>query len=76
MTMPRRREKTRVEHLADALENVELLARHLSSVDLRTTSGELRRLVKDSRGLADTLGEKLAEAVRADLPVQTPKIAS
>lgn len=67
--MPRRREKTRVEHLAEALMSVETLAVHLNAVDLRTTSGDLRQLVKESRGLADELGTKLAAAVRADLPV-------
>lgn len=74
--MPRRREKTRVEHLADALESAEHLAACLSSVDLRTTTGELKALVQESRTLTDELGEKLAEALRTDIPMPARPLAS
>lgn len=66
---PRRRAKTRVDNLVDAMRALDKATNSLQEIDLRTTTGELRRLVKESRSGAAELSATLAAAVRADEPV-------
>lgn len=62
------REKTRVQHLAEALTNLETVGANLSAIDLRTMPKPLRDNVKVARELSDQLGKTLVAAIRADVP--------
>lgn len=66
--MPRRKVKTRVEHLADAHERLLLAQGALKEVDLRTTSGTLRDAVRDSRDKVAASLETVQRAIQLDLP--------
>lgn len=66
--MPRKREKTRLDHLADALAAAHTAGAALGAIDLRTTSGELRAAVKGAREAAETLRTELQRAILADVP--------
>lgn len=66
--MPRRRPRTRVDQLVEALETLDHLASCLQKVDLRSTNRELRGLVKDSRTKATELGKVLSTAISIDVP--------
>lgn len=66
--VPRRRPKTTVDRLVESLENLEKISGSLSEVDLRTTSGDLRQLIKNSREKSKELAELLTAAVKADVP--------
>lgn len=66
--MPRRKAKTRIEHLAEAHERLLQAKTSLAEVDLRTTRGELREAIRDAReatGCALTAAER---AIRAGVP--------
>lgn len=66
---PRRRPKTRVESLVDALEALDKVSGVLNDIDLRTTTGELRTALRASREQANALAKSLNNAVKADVPV-------
>lgn len=66
--MPRRKVKSRVEHLADAHTRLLQAQASLKEVDLRTTSGELREAVRASRDSVTQGLELLQQAIRLDIP--------
>lgn len=67
--MPRRKIKTRVEHLADSHGRLLQAQAALKEVDLRTTTGELRSQIRDAR---DTVAAALT-AVQAAIELDTPR---
>lgn len=73
--MPRRRPKTRVDHLVDALEALEKASASLQAVNLRTTSGDLRKKLRSSRELSTQARAELVEALRLDVPAPVSHIA-
>lgn len=66
--MPRRRTKTRVDHLADALAAAEALSTALAEIDLEDVSYDVRRALTSAAKATDTAGTKVAEALRKDVP--------
>lgn len=66
--MPRRRTKTRVEHLADAHGLLLQAQLSLKEVDLRTTTGELRANVRDAREQAAAALTAVQVALELDTP--------
>lgn len=71
----RRRPKTRVDHLVEALTALDRASACLTEIDLRTTSGELRKLIKESREGSRDVGETLRAAIQADKPVNPLRAA-
>lgn len=70
--MPRPKKKSRIEHLADALDAANKAGVSLEAIDLRTCTRELRELVKGARAKQQQLRDALVETMQADLPVQPP----
>lgn len=66
--MPRRREKTRTDHLVDALELHLRAGGSLEHIDLRSVSGDLKDTIKLIRRLHGELSKALALAIRQDAP--------
>lgn len=66
--MPRRREKTRTDWLAEALELQIKAGETLANLDLRSTRGELKDTLKRIRDLHAKLSKELALALRQDVP--------
>jgi hypothetical protein len=83
--MPRRREPTRVEHLAEATAAAGVSLSHLHSVDLRRATRPVRQAVQQARGAGKDLLSALEHAMEADADelqrtrrsvprVETPKL--
>lgn len=66
--MPRRRVKTRVEHLADAHADLLRAQTSLKEVDLRTTSGDLREAIRESREQVGNSLDAISRAIQLDIP--------
>lgn len=66
---PRRRPKTRTDQLVDALTALDRASACLEEIDLRTTSGDLRKLIKESRATSKTLKGSVTAAIQADKPI-------
>lgn len=64
--MPRRRTKTRLEHLADAHGRLLQAQAALQQIDLRTTRGELRDEVRYARETNAAALTAVETAIRAD----------
>lgn len=64
--MPRKRQKTRVQHLVDALDAAQQAGVSLANIDLRTTGVELRGTVKAARASQEELCQQLSDAIRKD----------
>lgn len=71
--MPRRRPKTRVDHLVEALAAAEALSTALSEIDLQDVSTDVQRVLAAATKATDTAGKKVAEALRKDVPT-TPQL--
>lgn len=67
-TVPRRREKTRVERLAQALEKALAVQAELNEINLRSTGGELRESLKAARRDIEQTISDLGEALKLDVP--------
>lgn len=72
--MPRRRPKNRVDHLVDALEALEKASASLQMVNLRTTSGDLRKKLRSTRELSAQARTELVDALRLDVPAPVSHI--
>jgi hypothetical protein len=66
--MPRRREKTRTDWLALAIEKHVQAGEAIAHIDLRSTKDPLKATLKRIRAQHDALAKELALAVREDLP--------
>lgn len=66
--MPRAKIKTRVELLAEAHGRMQQAEISLKAVDLRTTAGELRQAIRDSRDCVNTGLAALQRAIEVDTP--------
>lgn len=66
--MPRRREKTRVDYLAEALELQIRAGKALAEIDLRKCQGELKVTIRRIRDSHRELSKDLALALRLDIP--------
>jgi hypothetical protein len=64
--VPRPRDKTRVELLADAVESLQHAAAALHEVDLRRCRTELRGQVKLTREMVDTARAQAGAALQLD----------
>lgn len=69
--MPRRRPKTRVDHLVDALAAAEALSSALAEIDLEDVSKDVRTALASATRATDTAGKKVAEAIHKDVPTAT-----
>jgi ribosomal protein S20 len=67
MTMAKR-PKTRIHHLADALEQLQRSQEALMAVDLRSCKSDLRAYVKASREQVAAAIEQTEAAMHADVP--------
>lgn len=63
-----KRPKTRIHHLAKALEQLQRSQEALLAVDLRSCKSELRTYVKASREQVAAAIEQTEAAMRADVP--------
>lgn len=72
--MPRRRPKTRVDHLVDALAAAEQLQAALAEIDLDTVAGDVRVVLTSASKASASAQKKVAEAIRRDVPA-TPNLS-
>lgn len=63
-----KRQKTRIDHLADALTQLQRSQEALQNIDLRTCRGPLRQHVKSSREQIAAAIEETSAAMHADVP--------
>lgn len=66
--MPRRREKTRTDWLALALERHLSMGEALKPIQLRSCPAELKETIRRIRALHEQLAQELALALRQDVP--------
>jgi hypothetical protein len=75
--MPRRRPKTRVDHLVEALAAAESLKGALDEIELEDLSRDVQVAVRAALKASETAGKKVAGAIHKDVPVlQARRLAS
>lgn len=70
--MPRPKKKSRIEHLADALDAAHKAGVSLEAIDLRTCTRDLRELIKGARAKQQQLRDTVVEAMKTDVPDAPP----
>jgi hypothetical protein len=72
---PRRRAKSRIELIADALVDANNMRATLRKIDLRKAPAELREALKEARASADAQAARLEHAILEldDMPITGPR---